>query len=89
MPIHLHGGDTIVLRKVDQGYDPTSRADAFKYLRDCFNDGEVITGLLYVKEDRAEMHELMSNTETPLSQLPYEGLHPGNEELQKLQSRYR
>ena len=28
MPIHLRGGDTIVLRKVDDGYDPTSRASA-------------------------------------------------------------
>ena len=89
MPIHLHGGDTIVLRKLDRDYDPTSRADAFKFLRDRFNAGEVITGLLYVNEDRPEMHELMRNTDTPLSRLPYEGLHPGNEELQKLQGRYR
>jgi len=89
MPIHLHGGDTIVLRKLDRDYDPTSRADAFKFLRDRFNAGEVITGLLYVNEDRPEMHELMRNTDTPLSRLPYKGLHPGNDELQKLQSRYR
>jgi 2-oxoglutarate ferredoxin oxidoreductase subunit beta len=89
MPIHLHGGDTIVLRKIQSEYDPTSRADAFKYLRDRFNAGEITTGLLYVKEDRAEMHELMGNSDTPLSQLPYEGLHPGNAELQKIQGRYR
>jgi len=89
MPIHLRGGDTIVLRKVDRDYDPTSRADAFKHLRDRFNAGEITTGLLYVNEDREEMHELMNNIDTPLSQLPYEGLHPGNDELQKLQGRYR
>ena len=89
MPIHLRGGDTIVLRKINQEYDPTSRADAFKFLRDRFNAGEIITGLLYVNEHRAEMHELMGNTDTPLSQLPYEGLHPGSSELQKIQGRYR
>lgn len=89
MPIHLHGGDTIVLRKIDRDYDPTSRADAFKYLRDRFNAGEITTGLLYTNENRAEMHELMHNTDTPLAQLPYEGLHPGSDELSKLQSRYR
>ena len=89
MPIHLHGGDTIVLRKLNRDYDPTSRADAFKFLRDRFNAGEVITGLLYVNESRAEMHELMGNTDIPLSQLPYEGLQPGNDELKKLQNRYR
>ena len=89
MPIKLRGGDTIVLRKLDREYDPTSRADAFKYLRDRFNAGEITTGLLYVNETRTEMHELMQNTDTPLSQLPYEGLHPGSGELRKLQKRFR
>lgn len=89
MPVQLHGGDTIVLRKIEKGYDPTSRARAFKYLRERFNAGEITTGLLYVNEERVEMHELMGNTETPLARLPYEQLHPGNAELQKLQGRYR
>jgi len=89
MPVKLRGHDTIVLRKLDRDYDPTSRADAFKYLRDRFNAGEITTGLLYVNEERAEMHELMGNVDTPLSQLPYEGLHPGNAELKKIQRRYR
>jgi len=89
MPVQLHGGDTIVLRKIEKGYDPTSRADAFKYLRDRFNAGEITTGLLYVNEERVEMHELMGNTETPLARLPYETLHPGNAELRKIQGPYR
>ena len=89
MPVHLHGGDSIVLRKLDRNYDPTSRAEAFKYLRDRFNAGEITTGLLYVNDERVEMHDLMGNTETPLAELPYEDLHPGNAELQKLQERYR
>ena len=89
MPIKLRGQDTIVLRKLDRDYDPTSRADAFKYLRDRFNAGEITTGLLYVNEERAEMHELMGNVDTPLSRLPYEGLHPGNAELKNIQRRYR
>ena len=89
MPIKLRGSDTIVLRKLDRDYDPTSRADAFKYLRDRFNAGEITTGLLYVNEERAEMHELMGNVDTPLAKLPYEGLQPGNGELRKIQRRFR
>jgi 2-oxoglutarate ferredoxin oxidoreductase subunit beta len=89
MPIKLRGHDTIVLRKLDRNYDATSRADAFKYLRDRFNAGEITTGLLYVNEEREEMHELMGNVDTPLAQLPYEGLQPGCEELRKIQRRYR
>jgi 2-oxoglutarate ferredoxin oxidoreductase subunit beta len=89
MPIKLRGHDTIVLRKLDREYDPTSRADAFKYLRDRFNAGEITTGLLYVNEEREEMHELMGNVDTPLAQLSYDDLHPGSEELRKIQRRYR
>ena len=89
MPIHLRGGDTIVLRKLNREYDPTSRAESFKYLRDRFNAGEITTGLLYVNEDRQEMHELMGNVDMPLAHLPYEELSPGKEELHKLQGRYR
>ncbi len=89
MAIHLHGGDSIVLRKIDDGYDPTSRAAAFKYLREQFNAGEITTGLLYVDEFRDEMHELMGNVDRPLSKLPLEDLNPGKEELSNLQSHFR
>ena len=89
MPIELHGGSKIVLRKIDSDYDPTSRAASFKYLRERFNVGEITTGLLYIDESRKEMHELMGNVETPLSQLPLDTLNPGSEELKKILSGYR
>ncbi len=88
MSIELHGGSKIVLRKIDAVYDPTSRAAAFKYLREHFNAGEIITGLLYIDESRMEMHELMDNVDTPLSQLPLDSLHPGAAELKKILKRY-
>ncbi len=89
MPIELHGGSKIILRKIDSDYDPTSRAASFKYLRERFNVGEITTGLLYIDESRKEMHELMGNVETPLSQLPLDTLNPGSKELKKILSGYR
>jgi len=89
MPIKLHDGSTIILRKIDKEYDLTSRAVAFKYLRERFNAGEITTGLLYLNESRAEMHELLGNVDTPLSQLALDGLIPGGKELKELQDRYR
>jgi 2-oxoglutarate ferredoxin oxidoreductase subunit beta len=89
MPVELHDGSKIVLRKVDEEYDPTSRAVSFKYLRDRFNAGEITTGLLYIDETRKEMHDLMGNTQTPLCQLPLDSLHPGKDELKKILNRYR
>jgi 2-oxoglutarate ferredoxin oxidoreductase subunit beta len=89
IPVELHGGSKIMLRKLDKDYDPTSRAAAFKYLRERFNAGEVITGLLYVDDSREEMHNLMGNVDTPLAELPLDSLHPGSDELRKILGRYR
>jgi 2-oxoglutarate ferredoxin oxidoreductase subunit beta len=89
MPVELHDGSRIVLRKVDESYDPTSRGAAFAYLRERFNAGEITTGLLYIDDSRKEMHDLMGNTRTPLSQLPLDTLHPGADELHKINNRYR
>ena len=89
IPVELHDGSKIVLRKIDNEYDPTSRAAAFKYLRERFNAGEIITGLLYIDDSRKEMHDLMGNIETPLCEYPLEKLHPGKDELKKILSRYR
>jgi 2-oxoglutarate ferredoxin oxidoreductase subunit beta len=89
MPVELHDGSKIVLRKIEEQYDPTSRATAFQYLRDRFNQGEITTGLLYIDESRKEMHEIMGNTQTPLCQLPLDSLHPGSGELKKILDQYR
>jgi 2-oxoglutarate ferredoxin oxidoreductase subunit beta len=85
----LHDGSKIVLRKIDNEYDPTSRAAAFKYLRERFNAGEIITGLLYIDDSRKEMHDLMGNIETPLREYPLEKLHPGSDELKNILARYK
>jgi 2-oxoglutarate ferredoxin oxidoreductase subunit beta len=89
MPVELHDGSKIVLHKIDSEYDPTSRATAFKYLRERFNAGEITTGLLYIDDSRKEMHDLMGNIDTPLSEIPLDTLHPGQDELKKILSRYR
>ena len=89
MPVELHDGSKIVLRKLDSDYDPTSRAKSFKYLRERFNAGEIITGLLYIDDSRKEMHDLMGNVEEPLASLPMDELVPSKAELDKVLSRYR
>jgi 2-oxoglutarate ferredoxin oxidoreductase subunit beta len=89
MPVELHDGTRIVLRKTAKEYEPTSRAGAFKYLRDRFNAGEITTGLLYIDEERDEMHELMGNVDVPMARLPHDILSPGSKELPKILSRYK
>lgn len=89
MPVELHDGSKIVFRKINKDYDPTSRAAAFSFLRDSVNHDEIITGLLYIDQGSGDMHSENKTTATPLSQIPYEELNPGANQLADLMDRYR
>ena len=89
MPVRLHDGSQIVFRKLNEDYDPTSRAAAFSFLRSSINQGEIITGLLYIDQGTSDMHGDAGTVDTPLSRLPYDVLNPGQDKLADLMNRYR
>lgn len=79
----MHDGSVVVLSAVPDGYDPTDRDAVLQCLEDAHDRGEVVTGLLYVDETSAEMHDLNNTSATPLVDLPYGLLNPGSAELAK------
>ena len=87
--VMLHDGSWVRLRKCAEDYDPTDRDRAYAYIRDRQRAGEIATGLLYLQADSSDVHEQNNTVRTPLTQLPYDALCPGNDELQKLQARFR
>ncbi len=89
MPVVLHDGSTIVLRKADENYDPTNRATALAMLQESQAAGEIMTGVLYIDESKPEMHEVNQQTGDPLQNLDYKRLCPGNKRLAELQDRFR
>src|SRR6478609_4349927 len=52
-----HDGSTLRLRKLAENYDPTNRIQAMNFLQERSAKGEVVTGLLYVQPDSADLHE--------------------------------
>jgi 2-oxoglutarate ferredoxin oxidoreductase subunit beta len=89
MPITLHDGGQIVLRKVDDEYDPMDRAAVYNYLEQHQVAGEIVTGLLYIDETRKEMHDLSNTSDTALTDIEFDRLCPGQSALQKLHDIYR
>ena len=89
MPITLHDGSRIVLRKVDSEYDPLDRASVYSYLERRQVAGEIVTGLLYIDETRQEMHELGNLADEPLSAIDFDKLCPGQSTLRSLLDDYR
>jgi 2-oxoglutarate ferredoxin oxidoreductase subunit beta len=49
----------------------------------------VATGLLFIDEKGADMHAVWKTVETPLVDLTYDQLCPGNAALQALMEKYR
>jgi 2-oxoglutarate ferredoxin oxidoreductase subunit beta len=89
LPVVMHDGSRIVLRKCEDGYDPTNRSAAQVYIQERMKDGEYLTGLLFVEPSQNEFHTLNATPQEPLNSLPYEKLSPGAKGLEKILSRYR
>ena len=89
VPVELHDGSRVLLRKVAPDYDPTDRAAAFAYLQEHEQRGEIVTGLLYIEERRPTLHDINETAGTPLRDIPWERLNPGAGALRDISRRYR
>ena len=87
--VTMHDGSSVRFRKTHDGYDPTNREEAYAHVRACQLRHEVATGLLFIDENGSDMHAVAKTVHTPLVDLPFEQLCPGNDALQKLMERYR
>ena len=89
MPIELHDGSRILLRKISKDYSMNNRGAALDYIRSHHRKGEIVTGLLYIDESEPDMHEINHTIAAPLCTLDFETLCPGSEALATLQQRFR
>ena len=85
--VTMHDGSVVRFTAVPKDYDPTNRQQVLNYLQE--NRDAIATGLLYVDESVADMHEMNRTPATPLSQLSQETLCPGAAALQELQEDFR
>jgi 2-oxoglutarate/2-oxoacid ferredoxin oxidoreductase subunit beta len=85
--VTMHDGSVVRFTAVPAHYDPTNRQQVLTYLQE--NRDAIATGLLYVDESVADMHEMNRTPATPLSRLPQEKLCPGAAALQELQEDFR
>ena len=87
--VAMHDGGIVRFKGVPQDYDPRDREKVGAYLQEHQGKGEIVTGLLYVDESVADLHELNQSSPTALSKLPYEQLCPGSAALDQLQKEFR
>ncbi len=84
-----HDGSVLRLRKLADEYDPSDRRAAMSYLMERQEEGEIVTGLLYVDAEAQDLHDYLNTIEKPLNQLGDDELVPGAEALAKLNASLR
>jgi 2-oxoglutarate ferredoxin oxidoreductase subunit beta len=84
-----HDGSVLNLHKLAVGYDPSDRAQAMAYLQQRKDEGEIVTGLLYVDPTASDLHEGLKTVDTPLNALTDAELVPGRAALERLNASLR
>jgi len=85
--VTMHDGSVVRFTAVPKDYDPTNRQQVLNYLQ--HNRDAIATGLLYVDESVADLHEMNRTPATSLSRVPQEKLCPGAAALNELQEDFR
>ena len=89
MPVELHDGGVINLKKLDPDYDPRDRGAAFSKILASKASDQILTGLLYIDESLQDMHAVNNMEERALNTIPYAELNPGAAALKALQKNFR
>ncbi len=84
-----HDGSIMRLRKTRSEYDPTDRLRAMDLIGQHHANGEVLTGLLYLRSDAVDLHAHLNTVDTPLNQLSTRDLCPGSAVLDAINASLR
>ncbi len=82
--VAMHDGSTLLLKKMEADYDPTSKVGALRALQEASARGEFATGLIYVEPARADFLTLLNLVEEPLASLPIESVRPPREAFEQI-----
>jgi 2-oxoglutarate ferredoxin oxidoreductase subunit beta len=84
LEVSMHDGSKLRLRKLEEDYDPTNKIRAITRLNEAKENGEMLTGVLYVNTQAPTFLDLLNITDEPLATLPASLVRPGPEALQQV-----
>lgn len=82
--VTMHDGSMVILKKLDQDFDPTDKWQALKVLEDAERNNYLITGLVYVNPEQPSLYDYLDLVQEPLNRIKSEALRPGPETLDKI-----
>ena len=82
--VSLHDGSRIVLKKLEEDYDPTDRTRAIGTIHRGREENRFITGILYLNPEKGSLDQELNLVDEPLASLPLERVRPPKAALEEI-----
>ncbi len=82
--VELADGSRILLKKLEEDYDPGDAVQALQRLYRATETGHMLTGLVYLRPEKKSFISMLNMTDQPLNTLPLEVTRPPKEALDKI-----
>ena len=82
--VTLHDGSRILLKKLEEDYDPSDAVQALQRSHRAVEQGAMLTGLVYLRPEKKSFISLLNLVDEPLHSLTIERTRPPREALDKI-----
>ena len=82
--VEMHDGSRIILKKLEEDYDPSNTVQALQRLHRATDEGHMLTGLVFLQPQKKSFIDLLNLTDDSLNTLPLERTRPPREALDKI-----
>ena len=82
--VQMHDGSSIILKKLEQDYNPTDRFQALRKLEEAQQNNWLITGLIYLDTGKAALIDKYNLVDTALNRLTEADLRPAPETIKQI-----
>jgi len=82
--VQMHDGSRILLKKLEEDYDPSDTVQALQRLHRATEQGHMLTGLVYLRPEKQSFVRLLNLVDKPLWSLDEAETRPPREALDKI-----
>jgi 2-oxoglutarate/2-oxoacid ferredoxin oxidoreductase subunit beta len=87
--VKMHDGSFLTLNKLSRDWDPLNKRSAMLAMHNAKEQGEILTGLLYMNPETKDLHHTIQTSERPLNTLGKADLCPGSAVLAEINAELR
>jgi 2-oxoglutarate/2-oxoacid ferredoxin oxidoreductase subunit beta len=80
----MHDGSHILLKKLEEDYDPSDAVQALQRLHRAVESGAMLTGLVYLRPEKQSFISMLNLVDRPLASLNEKETRPPREALDRI-----